>query len=338
MKVLVTGGAGYIGSTVASACEDAGIQPVLLDSLVTGRREFVLGRPFYQGDIADGELLDRAFADHPEIAAVVHCAALVVVAESLAEPLRYYRENVSKTLALVEHLLRNGCDRFVFSSSASIYSSERGGMVDEGSPIAPGSPYARTKWMVETALADVAAAGGLRVISLRYFNPVGADPQLRTGVHNLEPSHVLGKLVEANRTGVPFRLTGVDWPTRDGSAIRDYIHVWDLAQAHLGAFTRFDQLLPPGPAGGYEVVNLGTGQGTTVRELLGAFELVVGRQLAVEECPPRPGDTLGCYTDGGKARRLLGWEARLTIEEAVRHALQWSERWRSLLGAGTPVG
>jgi UDP-glucose 4-epimerase len=326
VKVLITGGAGFIGSTVGSAMADRGIEPVILDNLVTGRRAFAAGRPFYEGDIADGALLDRVFAEHPDIHAVVHCAALIVVPESVAEPLRYYRENVAKSVALVEHLLRNGCRRLLFSSSASIYRPGDDFTVDEGSPLAPESPYARTKAMIEEILADTAATGELAALSLRYFNPVGADPRMRTGLQIRQPSHALGRMIQAWEAGEPFRITGVDWPTRDGTGIRDYVHVWDLAQAHVDAVQRFDAAVAAGDRPGYQVVNLGTGDGTTVRELLAAFSSVVGKELPAQEVPARPGDTVGAYTRTGRSKELLGWQARLTVTDAIRHALEWRAR------------
>lgn len=329
MKILITGGAGFIGSTVGSACLDAGIEPVVLDDLSTGRREFVTGRAFYEGDIADGALLDRVFDDHPDIAATVHCAARIVVPESVAEPIGYYENNVAGTLRLVEHLVRRGCGRFLFSSSASIYEAGADLTVDESSALAPSSPYARTKAMAEQILADVAAATPLHVLSLRYFNPIGADPQLRTGLPAANPSHALGQLISAYREARPFRITGTDWPTRDGSAIRDYIHVWDLARAHVQALRNFDAVTADAP---YRVVNLGTGTGTTVRELVAAFQAVVGEGLEVVEAPPRPGDVVGSYTRSDAAAKLLDWRAEKSIEDGVRDALAWAQRRAEVLG------
>jgi UDP-glucose 4-epimerase len=181
VKVLIAGGAGFIGSTVASACLDAGITPVILDNLSTGRAEFAGDRIFYRGDIADGALVDRIFAEHSDITAVVHAAALIVVPESVEQPLRYYEENVGKSIDFIGHVLRNGVTRYLFSSSAAIYAPGGDFSVDENSPLDPGSPYARSKVMMEEILADTCAATALRGVSLRYFNPVGADPQLRTG-------------------------------------------------------------------------------------------------------------------------------------------------------------
>ncbi|MFI9065609.1 UDP-glucose 4-epimerase GalE [Streptomyces sp. NPDC053429] len=320
VKVLIAGGAGYIGSTVASACLDAGITPVILDNLVRGRREFTEARTFYEGDIADGVLVDRIFSEHPDISAVVHCAALIVVPESVADPIGYYEANVAKSLAFVSHLHRNGCDRIIFSSSASIYQAEDGSPVNEDSPLAPQSPYARTKAVCEEMFADIAAAGP-RVLSLRYFNPVGADPKLRTGLQLKRPSHALGVLIQAHQEGRPFPITGTNYPTRDGSGIRDYVHVWDLAAAHIAAIERFDSVLTGSNRS--IAVNLGTGSGTTVRELCEAFNNVVSTPLATIDADPRPGDVAGGYTKSDRAAELLGWTPKLSLEDGIRSALEW---------------
>jgi UDP-glucose 4-epimerase len=323
MKVLIAGGAGFIGSTVASACLDAGITPVILDNLVTGRIEFTEGRIFYRGDIADGAMIDRIFAEHPDIDAVVHAAALIVVPESVEQPLRYYRENVAKSIDFIEHVLRNDCTRYLFSSSAAIYAPGADFAVDESSPLDPGSPYARSKAMMEQILEDATVATPLRALSLRYFNPVGADPQLRSGLQIRRPTHLLGRLLTAVENDEEFLLTGVNWPTRDGTGIRDFIHVWDLAQAHVRALQRFDEILPPG-SGGYQVINLGTGAGTTVREFVAAFVAATGAPLKVREVDPRSGDVAGSFTRSTRAAELLGWKPELSIEQAIRDSQRWS--------------
>lgn len=323
MRVLITGGAGYIGSTIASACLDAGIDPVILDNLVTGRREFAEGRVFYEGDISDGPLVDKIFAENPDIEAVIHCAALIVVPDSVADPLGYYRANVAKSLDFVDHLLRNGRNgrsgriRMIFSSSASIYRAGADHTVTEESPLDPQSPYARTKAVCEGMFADIAAGLPIKILSLRYFNPIGADPQMRTGLQLRRPSHALGKMIEAYEERAPFRITGTGWPTSDGTGIRDYIHVWDLAAAHVAALRRFDDL-------DTDVINLGTGAGTTVRELAEAFNRVVDLPIELVEAPARPGDVAGAYTRSDRAHRLLGWRARYSIEEGIRHSLEWA--------------
>jgi len=327
MKVLITGGAGFIGSTIASAVLDHGGVPVILDSLVTGRESFTEGRAFYRGDVADGALIDRVFAEHPDIEAVVHCAALIVVPDSVSEPLRYYRENVGKTIDLLQHLERNGCRRVLFSSSASMYKAGPDFTVDEDSELDPGSPYAATKTMVDRILADaVRGGGGLRAVSLRYFNPIGADPKMRTGLQLLNPSHALGKMVEAWENGDVFRVTGTDWPTSDGTGIRDYIHVWDLAQAHVAALTRFDQLVGGAAGHSHTVINLGTGKGVTVRQLADAFGAVTGTPLRTEDAPSRPGDVVGAYTRCDRSAELLDWRAKYELEDGIRHALEWRRR------------
>jgi UDP-glucose 4-epimerase len=324
VKVLITGGAGYIGSTVASACLDDGIEPVLLDSLLSGRREFTAGRTFYQGDLGDGALLERIFTDHPDIEATVHCAALIVVPESMTEPLRYWWANVGKTIAFVEHLLRLDRPRLLFSSTAALYGAGDDFAVDEESPIAPSNPYARTKAAVEAMLADVASATPLRALSLRYFNVIGADPKLRTGLPIKRPTHLLGQLIEASESGAEFAVTGTDWPTRDGTGIRDFIHVWDLAAAHVAGLRRFDEVVPAdGP--GYEVVNIGTGTGTTVREMMRAFEQVTGEPLRAREAPRRLGDVVGTFTRSEKARQVLGWKPQHTIADGIRDSLRWAK-------------
>lgn len=328
MQILITGGAGYIGSTVASACEDAGHRVVILDDFSTGRREFIGERTLYEGDIADSALLDRIFTEQ-DIDAVVHCAARIVVPESVVEPLSYYENNVAKTLTLLEGLQRNGVHRFLFSSSASIYAPDDNFVVTEESPLSPGSPYARTKYMVEMVLEDFTHASDVRVLSLRYFNPIGTDPRMRSGQQLEHPTHVLAKLLEAWSKHETFTITGVDWPTRDGSGIRDFIHVWDLAQAHVAALENFDKATAEAP---YSVFNIGTGNGVTVKELAAAFEEISGDPLNVAEGPSRPGDVAGVYTVSSKAADVLGWTAKLSETDAVRDAIAWLPVRKEMLG------
>ena len=308
MKILVTGGAGYIGSTICSALEDTGHTPVILDSLVTGREEFTRGHIFYRADIGD--------------------RGAVVVPESVAKPLEYYRENVVKSMNFFYQLSELGYPRVVFSSSAAIYDVVPGFMVTEESPLKPNSPYSRTKYMMEMVLKDFTRAYGMKGIALRYFNPIGADPQMRSGMHVEKPSHILGKLVEvALGDSSEFHITGTTWPTRDGTGIRDYIHVWDLARAHINAVERFDAVIAADADAGtpYAVINLGTGRGVTVREMVEAFEKVYGQEIKKADKPPRPGDVAGAYANANKARDLLGWTAEKPIEEGIADALRWGE-------------
>ena len=261
MKYLITGGAGYIGSTICSALEDAGHTPIILDSLVTGREEFTRGRIFYQADIADEKAVSQLFRDHPDIQATVHCAALIVVPESVSNPYEYYQDNVSKSIEFFQSLQKLGYGRVVFSSSAALYDVVPGFMVTEEAPLNANSPYARTKLMMEMVLKDYCCAYGMKGIALRYFNPIGADPRMRSGIHVQYPTHVLGKLVDtAQGRQAEFQITGTHYSTRDGTGIRDYIHVWDLARAHVNAVTDFDKVFERAgnPRENYLVVNLGT--------------------------------------------------------------------------------
>jgi UDP-glucose 4-epimerase len=332
MKVLVTGGAGYIGSITAKALEQAGHTPVILDSLLTGPRVFVKDRIFYEGDIADRQLVRRVVEEHPDIDATIHMAARIIVPESVAQPYEYYRDNVAKSLELFDELERLGKPRVLFSSSASLYALKPEFEVVESDALEPGSPYARTKRMMEMVLEDMSRATGLRAIILRYFNPIGSDPDLESGIYAKEPSHVLGQLVMAARgLKESFTITGVDHPTRDGTGIRDYIHVWDLAEAHVRAVERFDDVLAEVDAPS-TVINVGTGSGVTVRELVSAFEKVFGRQVPVTEAPPRPGDAVGAFANVDKATRVLGWRASLTLEDAIGSALAWGDRRKEILG------
>jgi len=334
MKILVTGGAGFIGSTICSALIDAGHTPVILDSLITGREEFTKGRNFYKGDIADSELVNKIFSEHADIYAAIHCAALIVVPESTEKPFEYYRENVEKSLSFFNSLKENGCGRLVFSSSASIYDVVPGFMVTESAPLNPLSPYARTKFIMEMILRDFCSAYKMQGVALRYFNPIGADPQLRTGLQIKKPSHAIGKLVDVQMGNIPqFTITGTDYETRDGTGIRDYIHVWDLAQAHIRAVEHFDRAFnnAGNPQDNYLVINLGTGRGVTVRELVTAFEAVVGETINKADGPRRPGDTAGSFCNADTAMKLLRWKAKLPIEVGISDALKWGKKRDTVL-------
>ena len=332
MKVLLTGGAGYIGSTTAKALEVSGHQPVVLDSLLTGPRAFVRDRPFYEGEVRDRALLRRAFDEHPDIGCTIHMAARIVVPESVAQPYLYYRDNVAQSLELFDELVALGRPRVVFSSSASIYATTEDFVVTEESPLDPPSPYARTKQMMEQVLFDLARATSLRALVLRYFNPVGADPDLESGVYVREPSHVLGQLtMAALGQRDAFAITGTDHPTRDGTGLRDYVHVWDLARAHVAAVERFDDVLAAEDAPS-AIVNLGTGESVTVRELIAAFEAVFGRAVPTVEAPPRPGDAVGAFAAVDKAREVMGWSSELSLADGIDSALRWARRRHEVLG------
>jgi UDP-glucose 4-epimerase len=230
-----------------------------------------------------------------------------------------------------------GYPRVVFSSSAAIYDVVPGYMVNETSPIKPDSPYSRTKYMMELVLKDFCIAYGMKGIALRYFNPIGADPKMRSGIHAKHPTHILGKLVDVALGKQPvFEITGTNWPTRDGTGIRDYIHVWDLATAHINAMERFDDIVQGEGdiARNYQVINLGTGKGVTVREMVDAFERVYGKVITKTEVAPRPGDVAGSYANADTALTLLNWRSELSLEQGISDALKWGEYRKEILGYG----
>ena len=332
--ILVTGGAGYIGSSIANMLIDRGTEVVVIDDLSTGRAEFIPRARLHVGDIGDAAFMQRVLREHPNIGVVIHCAAKIVVPESVRMPLEYYENNVAKTITLLQQLRAHGVERFIFSSTASLYDVHDGSEADESTPVAPQSPYSRSKLFVEHVLRDASEASDLRCLILRYFNPIGADPQLRSGHPAADPSHVLGKLVSATLKGTPFRLTGTQWPTRDGSAVRDYVDVWDLAAAHVAAIDRFDDVMASEESGGRPVVviNLGTGRGVTVRELVDAYLRISGAQLEVIPSPPRDGDVVGAYASNARAATLLGWQPQRGLETSIPVALQWAQIRTRLLG------
>ena len=333
MKVLVTGGAGYIGSTICSALAEAGHQPIILDSLYSGARAFVRDFPFYHGDIADEDLLLQIGREQPDIACCIHCAARIVVPESVSNPYEYYMENVAKSAILFHNLPRIGVHRIVFSSSAAVYAASDGGSVTESADLLPGSPYARTKYMMEMVLQDFCEAYGLQAFALRYFNPIGADPMMRTGNQVKNPSHVLGKMIATAMGQEPtFHVTGDTWPTRDGSGLRDYLHVWDLAKAHVLAAEKFATVFADPAAPRYRVLNLGAGNGVTVFELLRAFQDVLGHPINYDVQPPREGDVAGACADPTAAQTLLGWQAKLTMQQGIDDALRWVKVRDSIIG------
>lgn len=330
-KVLVTGGAGYIGSTVVSALADAGVPVVILDSLTQGRKAFTQGHPFYRGDIADKEVLSAIFNDHPDIDALTHFAALIDVAESVADPARYYVENLGKATTLLEDVLRRGVKRVVFSSTAAVYRASSGaaGLL-ETAAVTPLSPYARSKLMFETVLEDVCGQFGASAVALRYFNPVGADPAFRSGPYKADPTHILGKLTRAAfQSGGQFTINGNDYATRDGTPLRDYIHVWDLALAHLAALDYLVRQTKPR----FEVVNVGSGQGVTVQEFVDAFLEVSQVPLQISVGPRRAGDNEGAFADTSKAAQLFDWRPTLTLRQGIADALRWEEHWQETGGA-----
>ncbi|CAD7032558.1 UDP-glucose 4-epimerase GalE [Pseudorhizobium halotolerans] len=319
-KVLVVGGAGYIGSHTCLVLAERGYQPIVFDNLSNGHSEFVRWGPFEEGDIRDRKRLDEVFATHrPD--AVLHFAALIEVGESVKDPVAFYGNNVVGTLTLLSAAMSAGVDAFVFSSTCATYGLPDQVPMDETHRQVPINPYGRTKWIVEQALKDFGTYKGLRSVMLRYFNAAGADPEGRIGEWHSPETHAIPLAIEAalgRRNG--FKVFGSDYDTRDGTCVRDYIHVLDLADAHVRAV---DYLLK----GGETVeLNLGTGTGTTVKELLAAISAVSGRPFPVEYVGRRDGDSTSLVADNARAREVLGWQPRFNLDEIIRSAWHWHSR------------
>lgn len=316
-KVLVTGGAGYVGSHACLALSQAGFLPVVYDNLSNGHAAFAQWGPLEIGDINDAARLDQVIAEHRPVA-VMHFAALIEVGESVKAPARFYANNVAGAITLIGAARRTGIGAMVFSSTCATYGDPVRMPMDESHPQAPLNPYGRSKLMVEQVLADVSTYEGFRSVSLRYFNASGADEQGRIGERHDPETHAIPLAIQAalgQRAG--FKLFGDDYDTRDGTAVRDYIHVMDLADAHVRALR---YLLDGGQT---TAINLGTGTGTTVRELLTAIEGVTGRPFPVEVTARREGDAPSLVADSTRARDLLGWTPSRTLDDIVRSAWNW---------------
>ena len=325
MKVLITGGAGYIGSMVCHSLADHGHEPIIIDSMITGSGQQVDQFPTFIGDIANDDLIKNIFKEYPEIESVVHCAGKILVPESALHPDQYYYENVSKSLQLFTTLKTVGIKKILFSSSASIYEAKNGAGVDENSPLSPLSPYAKTKLVTEMILEDFCNAFEIGGIALRYFNPIGADPKMRCGPSLDNTSHLLGNLVkEAEGFTTNIKITGFNWPTKDGTGVRDYIHVWDLAEAHVAALESFHSILTSQSK--FEKINIGSGSPTTVKEFIAIFEQVYGCEIATAKAPPRDGDTAGAFANIGKAKKLMNWRPRMSVEQGMADVIKWHRK------------
>ena len=320
-KVLVAGGAGYVGSHTCKALAAAGFLPVVYDSLSTGHRGFVRWGPLIEGDLLDRETLARAFAGHRP-AAVLHFAACTDVGESVEDPARYYRNNVVGALNLMDAAHAQGVVPIVFSSTCAVYGAPPAVPVREDAPLVPVNPYGHTKLAVERALCDYDAAYGLRSVRLRYFNACGADPDGEIGESHDPETHLVPRAILAAMGRLAeLAVFGDDHPTPDGTPVRDYVHVCDLADAHVAAVRR---LLDGGAS---LSVNLGTGRGLSVREIVSAVTRVTGLEVPCRLAPRRPGDPAVLVADGARARRLLGFSApRSDVETIVRTAHAWLHR------------
>jgi UDP-glucose-4-epimerase GalE len=319
--VLVTGGAGYIGSHACKRLAEAGHLPVCFDNFGTGWRDAVKYGPLVEGDLLDPAALARAFAEtRPD--AVMHFAALSLVAESVADPGRYWRNNVLGSLNLLEAMREVGVDRLVFSSTAAVYGEPDVALIPEDAEQRPTNPYGATKLAVERMIADFAVAHGLRATVFRYFNVAGADPDCQIGEDHRPETHLIPIVLQAASGRRPrITINGVDYPTPDGACVRDYVHVSDLVEAHRLGLER----LLAGEAG--VTVNLGVGRGYSVREVIDRAEAVTGLSVPRTEGPRRPGDPARLVCDAARAAALLDWRpARSDLDAMIADAWAWSQR------------
>lgn len=337
-KILVTGGLGYIGSHTTVELQKEGYEVVIADNLSNSRLEVLDGieaitgkRPLFErldlslrGDVH--QLLER----HPEIEGVIHFAAFKAVGESVEKPLSYYRNNLDSLIYLLEEMIARELDHFIFSSSCTVYGEADEMPITEKAPIKPAeSPYGNTKQIGEEILKDASKNGKIQVIALRYFNPVGAHPSSEIGELPLGVPQNLVPFVTQTVAGVrpELKVFGNDYPTRDGTAIRDYIHVVDLARAHVAALNRLINERNESPM---EIFNLGTGKGSTVLEVIQAFEKVTGKSVPYSFAPRRDGDVTEAWADTSLASSVLGWHSELTLEDAMRDAWNWERKVREI--------
>jgi UDP-glucose 4-epimerase len=321
MRILVTGGAGYIGSHVVKALGEEGHDLLIYDNLSTGHEWAILFGRLYRGELADrAAILDALRTFHPE--AVMHFAASIQVEESVREPLAYYRNNVINTLNLLEAMREAGTERFIYSSTAAVYGIPERIPVDEQTPLRPINPYGASKVMIEHVLADLTAATDFRYCALRYFNVAGADPGGRIGQSYREATHLITRALKTAKGEYPkLSIYGTDYPTPDGTCVRDYIHVNDLASAHLLAL---DHLMRTGRT---EIMNCGYGHGYSVREVVDAARKIVGNAFSAEETGRRAGDPPALVADSRRLRELTGWQPRHdNLEFIIRTAWEWERK------------
>ena len=330
-NILVTGGAGFIGAHVAKALAAAGMRPVVIDDLSSGHRAAVRWGPLVEADVRDRSALEGVFQRYRP-AALVHLAGLISVGESVAEPGRYYDVNLDSLLAVAEAMQRHGVERIVFSGSASVYGDPDTTPIREDAPMRPGSPYAFTKFAGERLLDDYARAHGLRPLTLRYFNAAGADPNGEIGEGHDPETHLIPLAIDAALgVGPPLTIFGDDYPTADGSAIRDYVHVSDLARAHVAALNALDGGLAP------RAVNIGAGRGASVLETIAVVEQVVGSAVPRTTGPRRAGDSPSLVAATDLARTALGWRPEISdLRTVVKTALAWRLKLAKSASEATP--
>jgi UDP-glucose-4-epimerase GalE len=315
--VLVTGGAGYIGSHAAKALRQAGYRVVIYDNLSAGHKDAALGAPLVEGDVRDVEAVRRALRESGA-SAVMHFAAWLVVPDSVSDPIGYYRNNVEGALATLEAMAAEQCRRFIFSSTCAVYGEPVETPIRETHPTAPINAYGQTKLAVEHALPHFERAYGIRSIRLRYFNAAGADPDGQLGEDHSPEIHVIPRAFDAASGGPPIEIFGEDYPTPDGTCLRDYIHVMDLADAHVRSLRRLEA------DGASATYNVGTERPTSVRAVLASVERVTGRTVAKRSAARRPGDPAVLFASAERIQKDLGWTARRPdLDTMVGDAWRW---------------
>ena len=319
--ILITGGAGYIGSHTNLLFNERGFDTVIVDNLVYGHTENILGGTFIKGDISDSALLDKIFSDY-DISAVVHFAAFAYVGESVTNPSKYYNNNVSATLVLLDAMVKHNVKEFIFSSTCATYGIPQKMPITEDMEQKPINPYGASKLMIERIVKDYACAYGLRYCIFRYFNAAGADPLTRIGEYHIPETHIIPLILDvAIGKRECVHIFGTDYPTKDGTCVRDYIHVMDLADAHLRAFEYLE-------SGGKSVfLNLGTMNGISLRELMDAATVVTKVNFAIKEEPRRAGDPPCLIGSMKKAEDILQWKpCHSDIEEIIQDAWAWHKK------------
>lgn len=321
-KILVIGGCGYIGAHMVKRLLDAGHEVTVLDDLSTGFRDSLLGGRLVEGDFGNRAVLDELFSSI-QFDGVLHFASLILVSESVMDPARYYRCNVSKTLTLLEAMKDHKAQNLIFSSSAAVFGEPRYLPINEDHPCNPVNPYGMTKHMVEIMLKDFAHAYGLKSVALRYFNAAGADPEARMGERHDPETHLIPlALRAATGAGRELHLFGQDYKTPDGTCIRDYIHVDDLSEAHLLALEYLWR------GGETTAFNLGNGDGFSIKQVIATVQDVTGASVPVVYAPRRAGDPARLVADPSRARVVLGWKPRYNdLRQIIRHAWQWEQRF-----------
>ncbi len=320
-KILVVGGAGYIGSHMVRRLMKSNYQVIILDNLSTGNKKLIQGNQWVQGSLGETGLMDQLFREHT-FEAVMHFAAFSQVGESMSKPLKYYRNNLSETMVLLDAMIHHDVKRFIFSSTAAVYGEPVEVPIPEEHPLTPTNPYGNTKLAVERMLADCDSAYGLKYAALRYFNAAGADPAGEIGEMHDPETHLIPIVLKAASGEIDhIRIYGTDYPTQDGTCIRDYVHVNDLAEAHLLALNALIE------GGKSDVYNLGSSNGFSVKEVIQIAEKVTGNKIPVVEASRRAGDPAVLIAGSEKIKRNLGWKPQYKdLESIVQTAWQWHSK------------